>query len=69
MLNLKKIIEGMDVAFFLAIKNLLFKKKMLMMIIVIIGLGFLSTVFSTSVIMGLKFQVEDKAIDMMTGNV
>ena len=69
MLEFKKIIEGLDVAFFLAIKNLFFKKKMLLMIIVIIGLGFLSMVFSASIITGLKFQIEDKAIGVMTGNV
>ena len=68
MLDLKKVIEGADVAFFLAIKNILFKKKMLIMIVVIIGLGYLSTVFSTGVIMGLKTLIEVKAIDVMTGN-
>jgi len=69
MLDFKKLIEGIDVAFFLAIKNLFFKKKMLIMIIIIIGLGFLSTTFSSSVIYGLKYTIEDKAISTMTGNV
>ena len=69
MLEFKKIKEGIDVAFFLAVKNIFFKKKMLLMIVIIIGLGFLSTVFSTSVIMGLKYSIEDKAINMMVGNV
>ncbi len=69
MLEFKKIIQGLDIAFFLAIKNLLFKKKMLILIIIIIGLGYLSTVFSASIIAGLKFQIEDKAIGVITGNV
>ena len=69
MVDLKKIINGIDVAFFLAIKNLFFKKKMLIMIIIIIGLGFLSTTFSSSVINGLKYTIEDKAINSMIGNV
>ena len=69
MLEFKKIVEGLDVAFFLAIKNLFFKKKMLIMIIAIIGLGFLSMVFSASIITGLKFQIEDKAIGVITGNI
>ena len=69
MLKIKEIVEGMDVAFFLAIKNLFFKKKMLIMIVVIIGLGFLSTTFSSSVIYGLQYTIEDKVISSMTGNV
>ena len=69
MLNFKKIIKGIDVAFFLALKNIFFKKKMLFMIIIIIGLGYLSTTFSSSIIQGLKYTIEDKAISVMTGNV
>ncbi len=69
MLKIKEIVEGMDVAFFLAMKNLFFKKKMLIMIVVIIGLGFLSTTFSSSVIYGLQYTIEDKVISSMTGNV
>ncbi len=69
MLRIRKIVEGIDVAFFLAMKNLFFKKKMLIMIVVIIGLGFLSTTFSSSVIYGLQRTIEDKAINSLTGNV
>ena len=69
MLDFKKIIEGIDVAFFLAIKNISFKKKMLVMIVIIISLGYLSTTFSSSIIHGLSYTIEDKAISVMTGNV
>ncbi len=69
MLKIKKIVKSLNVAFFLAMKNLLFKKKMLIMIVVIIGLGFLSTTFSSSVIHGLQYTIEDKAINTLIGNV
>lgn len=69
MLSLKKIIDGIDIASFLAMKNIFHNKKMLILIIAIISLGFLSTTFSTSVINGLKYQIEEKAISVMTGNV
>ncbi len=58
-----------DVAFFMAIKNVFHKKAMLFMIIGIIGLGFLSTVFSSAIILGLKETIENKVINGIAGHV
>ncbi|NPA38188.1 MAG: ABC transporter permease [Candidatus Nanohaloarchaeota archaeon] len=59
----------LKVAVFLAWKNLIFKKKTIAMIAAIIGLGFLSATFSSSVITGLRVMIEDKAIYSLTGNI
>ena len=69
MKQIKKFLLIFDVAFFLALKNIFYKKKMLIMITIIIALGFLSTIFSTSIINGLKTEIENKAISVITGNV
>lgn len=58
-----------SLALFLAIKNTFHKKTMLLLILMIISLGYLSTTFSSSVIHGLQYTIEQKAIDTVTGNV
>ncbi len=58
-----------DVALFLAFKNVAYKKAMLLMIIGIISLGYLSTMFSSAIISGLKFTIEQKVITGTTGHV
>ncbi len=61
--------KELKVAFFLALKNISFRKKTLAMVAIIIGLGFLSATFSSSVITGLRVMIEDKAINSLTGNI
>ncbi len=68
----KKIKKGklkLSVAFFLAIKNLFFKKSMLFFIIMVVGLGYLSMTISGGIILGLNQVLEDSIIDMDTGHV
>lgn len=67
--TLKRVLLSLDVALFLAVKNILHKKKMLFLIVAIIGLGYLSATFSSSVIYGLQYTMEDLLIFGSTGHV
>lgn len=67
--TLKRVLLSLDVAYFLAVKNILHRKKMLLLIVLIIGLGYLSATFSSSVIIGLQHVMEDKVIYSLTGHV
>ncbi len=68
-MNDVKFSRELEVASFLAIKNTFHRKKMLLLIGVIVGLGLLSMIFSSSVILGLENVIEDKAIGAITGNI
>lgn len=67
--TLKRVLLSLDVAWFLAVKNILHRKKMLLLIVLIIGLGYLSATFSSSVIYGLQYRIEDMVIHGSTGHV
>jgi putative ABC transport system permease protein len=59
----------LDVAVFMAVKNIFHRKAMLIMIIAIIGLGYLSTMFSSAIILGLKQTIEQKVINGVVGHI
>ncbi len=61
--------ENFRVASFLAKKSILHKKSMLIMITLIVGMGYLSTLFSASIMDGLKDEIENKAIDGIAAHV
>lgn len=68
-MNRKNHRESLRVAGFLAKKSILHNKSMLLMIVIIVGMGYLSTIFAASVINGLKFEIEEKAINGIAGHV
>ena len=60
---------NVNVAIFLALKNLFFKKGMLVLILVIISLGFLSMTFAGGIIIGLKNTIIEQNVLFATGNI
>ncbi len=69
MLTLRRVLLSLDVAYFLAVKNIFHRRNTLLLTVLIIGLGYLSATFSSSVIYGLQYVLEDKAITSITGHV
>ena len=67
--TLRRVLRSLDVAYFLALKNIFHRKKMLGLIVIIIGLGYLSATFSSSVIIGLQYRMEDIIIHGSTGHI
>ena len=58
-----------SVSFFLAIKNLFFKKSMLLLIVLIISLGYLSMILAGGIILGLQETILATNIAFVTGNI
>jgi len=69
MKNNNNLNNKINMAFYLGVKNTFHKKVMLFLISCIIGLGFLSSIFSSSIIYGLQDSIENKAIEIISGDI
>jgi putative ABC transport system permease protein len=65
----KKYYQKYYFSYFLAIKNVFYRKRLLILLGTIIALGYVSMIFSGSILYGLQFLLEEKGITALTGHI